>query len=444
MKQTMKTVQRWMVLSILPLAGLLAGSISAQAERLTSVSPARVSAGGTITVHGSFNTGYIHDRRFHYHLGISPRRGGRLTYLNLTRSTASTLTATVPARVAPGSYSLQVDFQQPGGGISSFQQSNKIPLTITPAITIRPVRKPTLQAGVVSGVSISSITPIMLTRGDRLLIKGRGFGNRQQAGGRKNTILFSSSRGGWVTIPVQSWSDTMIMTRPINQNPSAGGAVRLRFFRNNRNILSRNAFSKFLNPRVLGYVPSKVRPGDMVTVNIRDFPNEYEFARDFGISLMRGNRPLMNIPMRSYITSNIVLKIPQHVEGRGLSIALYRKSDSKVVSNLLPGLTISRAAMAPIRPAFAELAVCKYLTLPFSGGSFMHNGHPLAITAELKNNTKLFTGYRPRVEVVSATQLKTRINSCVLMDEGIKIRFIYPDNSRSNWVSIQQRAYGPR
>jgi len=204
MKQMKKTNRGWQLLFTLPLAGLLAVtaiSTPAQAERLTSVTPASVSPGGTVTAHGQFNTGYIRDRRYRYHLSLYPRRGGSATYLAITRSSTTALTATVPRSVAPGSYSLSVDMQRPGGGLLSFQQSNAIPITITRAITIRPARPAQQVVGTVDiPPVISSITPDVLTRGDRLLIKGRGFGPRQQAGGRRqeeyHSVLFNTGRLG--------------------------------------------------------------------------------------------------------------------------------------------------------------------------------------------------------------------------------------------------------
>ncbi len=184
-----KTNRGWTLLFTLPLAGLLmmtAISTFAQAERLTSVTPVSVASGGTVIVHGQFNIGHIRDRRYHYHLSLSPRMGGSLTYLTITRSSATALTATVPRSVAPGSYVLMVDNQLPGELLP--RMSNKIPVTIARAITIRPTRPVQRVVGTVDIPVISSITPEVVTPGDRLLIKGRGFGRRQQAGGRKNTI----------------------------------------------------------------------------------------------------------------------------------------------------------------------------------------------------------------------------------------------------------------
>ncbi len=446
MKQMNKASRRWHLLFTLPLAGWLAMtaiSAPAQAERLTSVTPASVSSGGTVTAHGQFNTRYIRDRRYQYHLSLYPRRGGSAIYLTITRSSATVLTATVSRRVAPGSYSLRVDMQRPGGGLLSFQQSNAIPITIIRAITSRPARPVQQVAGVIVPVSISSITPQILTPGDRLLIKGRGFGRSQQAGGRRNTILFSS-RGGWVTIPVQSWSDTMIMTRPITHRPGPrNDPVTLHFYRNNRQVLTKSAYSTFFSPRIVGYEPAKVRPGDRVTVNVRNVPDGMSLRR-FGVSLMRGNRQLASIPLdslsRSLGKNSIVLHVPRNVEGNGLSIALYRKSDSKVVSNLLPGLDISRSAMT-IRGRYND-SICNFRWQKFRifGGPFKHNGRAISIRSEIRMEADRSTSSSvlPTIIVVSDTELEARVPPCLAIQRGVQLRLVYPDGTKSNWIDIEQ------
>lgn len=311
--------------------------------------------------------------------------------------------------------------------------------SLAAAITVRPVRIQQQVAATV--VSLISVKPNTLTPGDRLVIRGRGFGSRQQDARKKNTIRFSR-RGGWVTIPVQSWSDTLITSRPINQKPSGEGPLTMHFYRDNLELWSRNLLFGFHNPKILGYAePTHVRPGDPVTVRVRDIPGDRVLRTEFGVSLMRGRQVLARVPFEAgsrRSDNTLVLHMPRSVEGRGLALALYRKSDSKIVSNLLPGLMIGRTSMASVEKAFGRLVVCNDIPMPFKGGPFIQNGQPLNIHAELKSNMQYYARYSPRLQVISDTRIKTWINSCLLVKDGIQIRFSYPDGSKSNWVGIQQ------
>lgn len=425
------------------LLALLSFSNWAQAERLTSVTPNSVAPGEDVIVRGQFDTRRIYDRRYHYHLSLYPHSGGSAIHLTLHTSSSSTLTATVPRSARAGAYLLAVDMQQPGGGFAgSLQQSNKLPINVTRPNTLNPVKPARQVVATLDVPVITNIAPAVLTRGDRLLIKGHGFGRAQQAAGRKNTIRFSTS-GGWVTIPIQRWTDTTILTRPLKQKPGRGnGPVKLHFYRNNREVLSKQAFLGFYNPKVLEYRPTRVRAGEPVLVGVQDIPPADVFRSHFAVALIKGLGRMHRLAPLDGVEvgrNRLGFRVPRRLHGEKLSVVIYRKSDSKIVSNQLPKLDVVGTAEAPVRithqPPITEL--CQGAAqMTIEGGPF-----PAGTRVRIEPPSSYA---RPRVTIPSSSTLNVTLGRCFwLLHAGRShLRIVFPDGHKSGPISFVTGAEG--
>lgn len=82
----------------------------------------------------------------------------------------------------------------------------------------------------------------------------------------------------------------------------------------------------------------------------------------------------------------------------------------------------------------------KEIRINFSGGPFKNGNRALAMKAEAKTaSTTSSRTSRPTVKVVSDSSLELSVKRCFVLKKGAAVRIIYPDNKKSDWISVEER-----
>lgn len=284
---------------------------------------------------------------------------------------------------------------------------------------------------------ITSLLPDSVLAGDEISLQGTGFGTNPL--GMK--VLFGNLRPRG-ELRIIRWSQTSI--RVSIPTDVGTGRVKVGIFRGD-DLISNQIDLTVVTPTVIGYEPNPASPGDIVTITIRDLPHDISgVTAGYG----RAGNKIATVPItrhRSGTNGSFVVDLPLATPTGSYWIALYKgerlistRQESLIVRTPSSPLSSARANENPC----AGSSIIRLLGGPFERGTDSRSWHPgktfVEVTSSNTEEENRFWNqmiYSVRI-MPNLTELEVQIGKCFLVQKNKRIRVIYPDHSKSNWVPV--------
>jgi len=146
-------------------------------------------------------------------------------------------------------------------------------------------------------------------------------------------------------------------------------------------------------------------------------------------------------------SGRVTVTLPAHLTPGRYSIYLERdfghhgQHQWRAISNKKAFEVMAASTRGQIRGRY-ESSICNTppQRLKIVGGPFKSGGrHPQALNIHAEIQAPVHTSSPlPTIRVISDTQLEALVPPCLAIQPGIQLRLVYPNGTKSNWISIQQ------
>jgi hypothetical protein len=289
---------------------------------------------------------------------------------------------------------------------------------------------------------ITSLIPGSVLAGDEITLQGTGFGTYSL--GMK--VMFGDLRPRG-ELRIIRWSETSIR---VSIPTSVGtGRVKVGIFRGD-DLISNQFDLTVVTPTVIRYEPNPASPGDFVTITIRDLPSDISgVTAGYG----RAGNKIATVPITRHLSGtngSVVVNLPLTIPNGSYWIALYK--GERLISTRQETLTVRTpsshlsSARTNENPC-AGSAIIRLLGGPFERGTDSRSWQPgktfVEVTSSNNNEAenRFWNALIYSVRIMpNLRELEVEIGKCFLIQRDPRIRVIYPDHSKSNWVPV----VGPR